>query len=275
MGKKMYYTEEEAAERLGISQDELAGYVRDDKLRVFPDGMKKMFRVDQVDELAGGGEEEIPLSPDGDAVSLAEAEASEVKPKEDTVISAEGISIFDSEDLEIETADPMAKTQIASSIEDQINLEGVGSGAGLLDLTRESDDTSLGAEVLDNIDIEGVAPMPTAQVAGTASGSMATPVAISPVEQTMVMPTYVEAIDASSGLYGGIIVGAAVIAALLGVAAMSSFSSTPPSYLASIKKNIFIVLGVSVLVAVIGAVLGFLAGKASVARQQAMRQMGA
>ena len=275
MGKKMYYTEEEAAERLGISQDELSGYVRDDKLRVFPDGMKKMFRVDQVDELAGGGEEEIPLSPDGDAVSLAEAEASEVKPKEDTVISAEGISIFDSEDLEIETADPMAKTQIASSIEDQINLEGVGSGSGLLDLTRESDDTSLGAEVLDNIDIEGVASMPTAQVAGTASGSMATPVAISPVEQTMVMPTYVEAIDASSGLYGGIIVGAAVIAALLGVAAMSSFSSTPPGYLAAIKKNIFIVLGVSVLVTVIGAVLGFLAGKASVARQQAMRQMGA
>jgi len=272
MGKKMYYTEEEAAKRLGISPNELAEQVRDGKLRVFPDGMKKMFRVDQVDELAGG-EEEIPLSPEGDAVSLSEAEAGEVKPKEDTVISAEGISIFDSEDLEIEPADPMAKTQIASSIEDQINLEGVGSGSGLLDLTRESDDTSLGAEVLDNIDIEGVA-MP-AQVAGSASGSMAAPVTISPVEQTMVMPTYVEAIDPSSGLYGGIIVGAALIAALLGVAAMSSFSSIPPSYLASIKKNIFIVLGVSVLVTVIGAVLGWLAGKSSIARQQAMKQMGA
>ena len=56
MGKKMYYTEEEAAHRLGISQAELSTHVRDGKLRVFPDGMKKMFRVDQVDELAGGGE---------------------------------------------------------------------------------------------------------------------------------------------------------------------------------------------------------------------------
>jgi len=45
MGKKMYYTEEEAVERLGITPDELAAYVRDDKLRVFPDGMKKMYRV--------------------------------------------------------------------------------------------------------------------------------------------------------------------------------------------------------------------------------------
>jgi hypothetical protein len=34
---------------------------------------------------------------------------------------------------------------------DELSLEGVGSGSGLLDLTRESDDTSLGAELLDEI----------------------------------------------------------------------------------------------------------------------------
>lgn len=269
MGKKMYYTEEEAAHRLGISQAELSTHVRDGKLRVFPDGMKKMFRVDQVDELAGGSE--VPLSGEGDAVSLSEAEVHELKPKEDSVISSEGISIFDAEDLEIGSADPMAKTQITASIEDQINLEGVGSGSGLLDLTRESDDTSLGAEVLDNIEIEGVGSAPGAQVVG-ASGSMAGPVAI---ESVMVMPTYVEEIDSSSGLYGGIIVGATVVAVLLGVAAMSSFSSTPPSYLASIKANISIVLAVSVLIVVLGAGLGWLAGKASTAQAQALKQTGA
>ncbi len=265
MGNKMYYTEEEAASRLGVSADELASMVSENKLRVFPDGMNKMFRVDQIDELAGGAEDDIPLAPDGDAISLSEAETPDIKPKEDTVISAEGISIFDSEDLEIEPADPMAKTQIASSIEDQINLEGVGSGSGLLDLTRESDDTSLGAEVLDNIDIEGVGAMSAA--APVASGSMAAPVAIAPVEQPAIMPTYVEAIDASSGLFGGVIVGAALIAALLAVAALSAFSSTPPDYLASIKKNRTLVVGASLLIAVIGGVLGWLVGKASVARQ--------
>jgi hypothetical protein len=228
-----------------------------------------MFRVDQVDELAGGSE--VPLSGEGDAVSLSEAEVRELKPKEDSVISSEGISIFDAEDLEIGSADPMAKTQITASIEDQINLEGVGSGSGLLDLTRESDDTSLGAEVLDNIEIEGVGSAPGAQVGGV-SGSMAGPVAI---ESVMVMPTYVEEIDSSSGLYGGILVGATVVAVLLGVAAMSSFSSTPPSYLASIKANIFIVLAVSVLIVVLGAGLGWLAGKASTAQAQALKQTGA
>jgi hypothetical protein len=234
--------------------------------------MKKMFRVDQVDELSGGGE--VPLSGDADAVSLSEAESRVAHPKEDSVISSEGISIFDAEDLEIGVADPMAKTQITASIEDQINLEGVGSGSGLLDLTRESDDTSLGAEVLDNIDIEGAGgPPPVRQVGAT--GSMVGSVGIVPVESVMIMPTYVEEIDSSSGLYGGIVVAATIVAVLLGVAAMSSFSSAPPSYLASIKANIFIVLAVSVLIVALGAGLGWVAGKASAARAQALKQMGA
>ena len=50
----------------------------------------------------------------------------------------------------IEHVDPSAQTAITGGIREQINLEGVGSGSGLLDLTRESDDTSLGA-VLDEI----------------------------------------------------------------------------------------------------------------------------
>ena len=261
MGKKMYYTEEEAAHRLGISQAELSTYVRDGKLRVFPDGMKKMFRVDQVDELAGG---------EGDAVSLSEAESRVSKPREDSGISSEGISIFDAEDLEVGVADPMAKTQITASIEDQINLEGVGSGSGLLDLTRESDDTSLGAEVLDNIDVEGVGAAAAAPAVGP-SGSM-TAAAIAPVEQVMVIPTYVEEIDSNSGLFGGIVVAASVIAILLGLAALSSFSSTPPNYLAWIKTKMALVLVVSVVIAVIGAVLGWMAGKASTARAQALKQ---
>ena len=249
MARKMYYTEQEAAEILGVSVEQLANYVRDDQLRVFQDGARKMFKSDEVHALVGGGEdeEEIELSPgtleramaeqtslggilDGDGageqtglappivteaaageqtrmapptileitpsteqtqmapptivedeVDLAPgagesglAERVELAPaeydtsdavtlvditdqpvasaKEDTVITAEGISIFDEEDLEIESADPLAKTQIAPSLEDQIAIDGVGSGSGLLDLTRESDDTSLGAEVLDRSD---------------------------------------------------------------------------------------------------------------------------
>ena len=35
--------------------------------------------------------------------------------------------------------------------DEDLSLEAVGSGSGLLDLTRESDDTSLGAELLEEV----------------------------------------------------------------------------------------------------------------------------
>src|SRR5437870_2071511 len=57
--------------------------------------------------------------------------------------SRAGITVFDVDDSQ--KVDPSAQTAINPSVQDQINLEGVGSGSGLLDLTRESDDTSLGA----------------------------------------------------------------------------------------------------------------------------------
>lgn len=39
----------------------------------------------------------------------------------------------------------------SSGVGDDLTLDSVGSGSGLLDLTREADDTSLGAELLDEI----------------------------------------------------------------------------------------------------------------------------
>src|SRR3954452_13018129 len=72
-------------------------------------------------------------------------------------------------------ADPMAQTAISGGgVTDQVNLEGVGSGSGLLDLTRESDDNSLGAELLDEIAPGGSSKrgtkVGTGAVGGTAVG---------------------------------------------------------------------------------------------------------
>jgi hypothetical protein len=64
-------------------------------------------------------------------------------------VSGSGINVLGDS---VAPADPMAQTAISTgSMTDQVSLEGVGSGSGLLDLTRESDDTSLGAELLDEI----------------------------------------------------------------------------------------------------------------------------
>jgi hypothetical protein len=270
----MYYSEEEAAKRLGIGVEELASYVRDDRLRIFQDGARRMFRADEVDALAPGGDEEIvDLEPTptgaGDAVSLEQVERAAPPTKEDTVITAEGISIFDDEDLEIEAADPMAKTQIAPSIEDQIALEGVGSGSGLLDLTRESDDTSLGAEVLDHIDLEtdGPPPPPGTVVA-------VTPPTPAVAEAPIVAPAYVEAIDAGAGLFGGIVVGCAIVAGLIGMVALGYATPEPPEYLEDLKEHLAVVLAAGFVLAIVAAVIGWFAGKASAARRRAMQQMG-
>ncbi|MFH1418907.1 MAG: hypothetical protein ABII12_11570 [Planctomycetota bacterium] len=67
--------------------------------------------------------------------------------EDDTRVSKVGISVFDDDELEAES-DPMGETQISSGVAE---LDNVGSGSGLLDLTRESDDTSLGPELLDVI----------------------------------------------------------------------------------------------------------------------------
>src|SRR3954451_3267842 len=62
-----------------------------------------------------------------------------------------GINVFGAEDTASgERVDPSQQTVISPGFRQQMALEGVGSGSGLLDLTRESDDTSLGA-VLDEI----------------------------------------------------------------------------------------------------------------------------
>jgi hypothetical protein len=47
--------------------------------------------------------------------------------------------------------DEAGDTQLGEGLDDDLTLESVGSGSGLLDLTRESDDTSLGAELLEEV----------------------------------------------------------------------------------------------------------------------------
>src|SRR4051794_35969545 len=81
-----------------------------------------------------------------------------------------GINVFGTD--EVGFADPSAQTAISSTREGSgPNLEAVGSGSGLLDLTRESDDTSLGA-VLDEIGPAGATRTAVA-VGGTSMGGAA------------------------------------------------------------------------------------------------------
>ena len=64
--------------------------------------------------------------------------------------SKTGVSICDADELD--QADPSAVTQLSDDGGlDDLKLDPIGSGSGLMDLTRESDDTSLGAEFLEEV----------------------------------------------------------------------------------------------------------------------------
>lgn len=148
---KLFYSLDEAAEKLRMSQDEVRNLVTTGQLQEFRDRDRLMFKVDQVNLMAGGGDDDglIPLAESGeaDAISLVSDSGTGINlesPKEQT-----GISIFEAEGTE--EADPSAVTQVTESAPTELSLETVGSGSGLMDLTREADDTSLGADLLEDI----------------------------------------------------------------------------------------------------------------------------
>ncbi len=274
---KMYYSEEEASEKLGVAVKKLADLARDGKLQQYQDGPKKVYQAQQVEDLAltmtstleDSGE--IELAPAdtaaGDSISLTAADTSaEVASKEDTVITADGVSIFDDEDLDIEAADPMAKTQIAPSLEDQIS-EGASSGSGLLDLTRESDDTSLGAEVLDNINVEsGIG-------AGLDTGMPVTPYAQASEQTPAAIVNVVEPVDPNAGLFAGFTVGCAIVAMLMGVVTLAVMTETMPDFVETMKAQLFIVVGATAGLVVICGVVGLMMGK-SAARRELLSNAG-
>ncbi|MHC4984998.1 MAG: helix-turn-helix domain-containing protein [Planctomycetota bacterium] len=314
MGKKMYYTEDEAATKLGCSVDQLSQYVQEEKIRVFKDGLKNMYNAEEVDALAGDiglapgpgdlapaddedivltpadssvdSEVEISLSTAGeetdigmqeagspitldasgstsglvDAVDLStEAEDLSEGDKDDTALAAEGGSIFDTSDFEAEGADAMAQTQVSPSLEEQIAMEGVGSGSGLLDLTRESDDTSLGAEILEHIDADAeAAPELIEESIDDDLSGLA-----QPTPPSLIEPVVMEETDPSAGLFGGALVGAAVVGMVSAAMALAGLTGMQPDFLKWLNENGLLVVVASVAAIGIGGLLGFMLNKSA------------
>jgi len=206
----MFYSIKEVAEKLGKSEDEVRQLVKSGRLREFRDGPNLLFKVDEVTALmsdtglmeaskhaekpAPAGE---PATPTSEA--KAEAEAEEIllapeKPGEeihltdaDTQIVEEGIKVLGETDTAEALGDtggetfkglsgtPAAgKEASLEEIEKDVSLDTFGSGSGLLDLSLQADDTSLGG-ILDEIYTpggEGKAPAAAAApAAGSAEGS--------------------------------------------------------------------------------------------------------
>lgn len=173
-----------------------------------------------------------------------------------------GITIFDVD----EKVDPSAQTAINPGIKDQINLESVGSGSGLLDLTRESDDTSLGA-VFDEIPgaRKGGPAMPAGSgLEETQAADMSVPAVDRSARASLAAPIYVEAADPLAvGLGAAALVAAAVVcfgAFILGATLMDF----RPEILDTLKWEtpgngkmyMIVAAGVTMVVGVVGFVVG-------------------
>jgi hypothetical protein len=173
-----------------------------------------------------------------------------------------GVNVFSADDS-VEHADPGAQTAITPS--DQVNLEGVGSGSGLLDLTRESDDTSLGAELLDEI-----AP-------GTAKGARPRGRAVDSGDEALAEPrrgvtappVYVEAADPSAPAFAMMAFGATLFSLIGALVLACAIMGTRPAVIDTIAGNpadnrpIWMVFLIGVVICAVLGIIGLIAGKSA------------
>lgn len=282
---KPFYSMDEVCQLLGKSADEIRELVRHGTLREFRDAGKVFFKAEDVDKMAGEAQadtgdivlepadDELPTLADsgsGSSIGLEPmAEEVEEGPKEDTVITASGIGVFDDDELEIDV-DPMAKTQITTgTIGDQVSLEGAGSGSGLLDLSREADDTSLGAELLDEI-------YPGEEEATEAEAEPAAAEAEEEAEEEadeselegvgageVLAPVMAVTGDPAEGLFSGLLVGALILLGVAGSVAASVFQGYLPDYARFLTENFYFFLGGAALVVVLSLIIGWFLGRAT------------
>ncbi|MEY3021269.1 MAG: hypothetical protein RIS86_465 [Planctomycetota bacterium] len=265
---KSFYTLEEAAAKLGKTPAEVNAIADTGRLdRVMHEGQAK-FKVEQVDLLAGfdsGGS--IPLMEDS-TIGLADSTAG-TKP-------AGGLSL---EDSVLGLADSGAGSSAPSLIDSsertgisalsgksgggdalEIGLETVGSGSGLLDLTRESEETALGAELIDQVMSE--------DDAGGAAGGLFAPIgADSGFASPPVGTTGMAVAEAYDGAWSGVGVGL-MVAAFVGLVAVAMIGTSvvfgAGSQVATmITGNLMAWAGSLAGIAAVFGLVGFFIGRAS------------
>ena len=265
---KMFYTLEEVCEKLGKNEDEIKEMVRTGQIQEFRDRDKLMFKVEQVDLLAGGEEDtsdvhlELEDTSGGSGVALKEEESAIglADSREGT-----GVSVFDTDHGGEEAGE---QTASGEGVEEDLGLDAVGSGSGLLDLTRESDDTSLGAELLEEVySSEGDVEIPA-----HASGLFEAASAEKPGEEIVsapgaTMPMILHAYDGGgSGLGAGLLIGglAALICVSI-VAIVGVMGATPAlaTRMTSSSGTMWMWAGGLLAATVIFGMIGMFVGKAS------------
>ncbi len=297
----MFYSLQEVAAKLNKTEEEVKEIIKQGRLREFRDGPNLLFKVDEVEALMSDTsiaasrkasakakqeteEEEISLAPEP-------SEGSEPAGADTTAAAGEGIDVLGETDGDYKLADDtlsetklvpddgsledtLGATKAASGeasleeIEGDVNLDTFGSGSGLLDLSLQADDTSLGG-ILDEIytpegeegkeEKEG-AEASAVEVAAEAEQleGLAEPEAVPEAAATaQAYQVYAEpAPDVISNAFGIMLFLPLLAIVYTAIAAVAGFNNMMPSALTAIQKLIWYI--------VIGAVLaaGLIVGAA-------------
>ena len=284
--EKLFYSLEEAAQRLGKSADQVRQMAASGQLSEFRDRDKLMFKKEQVDLLAGGEEEPLKLADSGELEPLnLHNSGTGISIKDDAADSRSGtggISLLDDSAGE-EAANAVTRITPSAALVDPGEAKSAsGSGsAGLLDLTREAYDTSLGAGLLD--DVYGNETVASASApGGTVSGEADSGGALfeNPVTADSSFETGAAAVagagamvaaepydGAGSGLVGGLAIGAIAalaVAAFALITAMTGGSTTTPNdMLSMLSTNWMAIVGGCAGLALIAGGLGWFLGRKS------------
>jgi hypothetical protein len=323
----MYYSLQDVMKKLGKNEAVIREMVKEGKLHEYRDGAKVVFRTNEVDAIAAqksemdisGSEIELVLDETGeislDSGAGAPARGGDMSAglglsgdltSADTNVESAGINVLGETDDEYKlTEDTKAETHaLGGEIDDELgdlgdldadsNLEGVGSGSGLLDLSLQADDTSLGA-VLDDIlpavadgDPQGLALQDDMaeeadKIFEESQGSSVRPVPVSsapaavmPEAPMVAAPMYAaSAVGEEGGTAYGVAMFLPLIAAIYAtIVVFAALRSVVPGVLRAVANNEFyglgliwyIVIVLSVLTLIVVAVSG-MSGKTSMPRQ--------
>jgi len=240
-----------------------------------------LFLLDEEQQPAAappeGSSEEISLAPES-GILASESDITDM----DTALTGEGVNVLGESDVDYEvTDDSMAETAGAAGtgseasleeIEDDVNLDSFGSGSGLLDLSLQADDTSLGG-ILDEIYTaeggeEGQPPADeasfedlTAEVEHpVAEEELAVPEPV-PMMPAPMAAVYAEAApDTQSNILGGLLFLPMLALLYTAIVTLAAMRNVTPSILASVQGLVWYITGGAIAVAVLVAGASFVVG---------------
>ncbi len=274
---KMFYTLDEAATKLGMDEADVQSLAESGQLQEFRDREKLMFKVEQVDLLAGDDDidDDITLADTGagiDGISLSST-GSATSFSLEASGDATGVSIFEPEDGD--EFDANADTLVSSGGigGSGFNMDAGASGSGLAQLAFEPDDTSLGGNLLDDLAADSVAGASQGgsaigdtafggSVAGALFEGTSTPDSEFAAPSAAMMPMAgMQAYDgAASGLFGGAALGMVVLLMLSLAVMVLGMTGGSQQVLGKIDTNmLYMIAGGGAGLVLIFAIVGWVA----------------